>query len=316
MQANLFATNHRVFDAIIIGGGPAGINCALELSYCGVDCLLINSSELIGGQLFEIGEELVNFAGGYFKDGASLAKTMQKLAEKARINVLVGVATKIDAEKKTVSVNGDVYQGRTLLLCTGYRLKKLDLPGVSLFRDEIFYRDETAVTEYAGCRVAVLGGGDNALLKALSLATAVEQVFLLNRTNHWRARRSYLEKAQSEPRIEIIQNTDLVSLSGASHLNEIRLADKSTGRFRNVAVDKIFVKIGYAPNTEAFVGQVEMDKSGHIIIDESGQTSVKGVFCAGDIVANSVPRIATACGTGSTAAQSMQIFLGSRLSPE
>lgn len=315
MQANLFTTNHRTFDAIIIGGGPAGINCALELSYCGVDCLVIHDGQALGGQLLEIGEEIQNFAGGHFKNGAALAKTLQKQAETAKIHLLLGrTADKIDSQKKTVSVGDEVYQAGAILLCTGYRLKKLDLPGVSLFQQDILYRDDTQPSNYQGSRVAVLGSGDNALLKSIALAAYAEQVFLLNRSTHWRARSEYLKNARSQPRLEIIENTELQSLSGQAKLSGARLVDKSTNRIRNLSIDKIFVKIGYAPNTESFRGQVAMNETGHIITDRQGATSVKGIFAAGDLEALSLPRIATACGGGSIAAQSIMLYLGKRLS--
>ena len=317
LQANLFATNHKTFNAIIIGGGPAGVNCALELNYCGVDCLIVDKEEQIGGQLWQIGEEIENFAGGNFKNGAAMAQSMHKQIAKtgSQVSLLLGrTVESIDAQRLTVTVAGDVYQSKTILLASGYRLKKMNLPGVNLFQQDIIYRDEQPVSVYAGSRVAVLGGGDNALLKSLDLAEAAEQVFLLNRSRVFRARGEFLTRAKLHPRIEIIENTELESLSGTSKLNGARLIDKSTSRIRNLSVDKIFVKIGYTPNTESFRGQIDMDETGHIITDNLGACSVAGVFAAGDIIAGSCPRIATACGGGAIAAQSIMLSLGRRLS--
>ena len=317
MQPNLFATNHKIFDAIIVGGGPAGINCALELSYCNVECLIVDGSERLGGQLWQIGEEILNFAGGHFKNGSSMARSMQKQVDdcQSKISMLLGrTVESIDAPKKTVLVGDEVYQAKTILLASGYRLRRLSLPGMSMFQADILYRDDQSTSVYAGKRVAVLGGGDNALMKSLSLAQSAEQVFLLNRSKRWRARKEFFDQASRHPRIEIIENTDLESLSGQAKLTGAKLTDKATGRIRNVAIDKIFVKIGFAPNTESFRGQVDMDSSGHIITDSNGQSSVAGVFAAGDIVAGGCPRIATACGGGAIAAQSMMLNLGSRLS--
>ncbi len=147
MQENLFATNHKVFDAIIVGGGPAGINCALELKYCGVECLLVNNDQQLGGQLLQIGEEIINVAGRSFKNGPAMAKRMHRQVQDpntpsnpsnpnvSKIKLLLGRSVdSIDAKKMTISISEDVYQTRVILLCTGYRLKKLGMPGISKFK--------------------------------------------------------------------------------------------------------------------------------------------------------------------------------------
>ncbi len=291
------------------------MSCALELSYCDVECLVIHDSERLGGQLWQISDQLLNLASGYFKDGASLAQSMQKLLEKTQIRLLLSHnVSSVDAENKTVMVNSELYRAKTILLATGYRFKRIDLPGASLFQKDIFYGHDSPVSGVVKKRLAVLGGGDNAVMKALALSDLAEQVFLLNHSNHWRSRAKDLEVARLNKRIEIIENTELESLSGVDSLSGARLIDRNTGRFRNIAVDALFVNIGYAPNTELVRHQIAVDDTGHIVTDRWGRCSVSKIYAAGDIVAEGGARIATAFGSGSKAAMAIQLDLGLRLS--
>ena len=160
-----------------------------------------------------------------------------------------------------------------------------------------------------------MGGGDNALMKALDLAKVAQHVYLINRTNKWRARSAFLDAAKSDNKIEILENTEIKSLSGESRLSGAVVVSKLDAVQRNLSLEKLFVKVGYSPNTEPFKGQVAMSESGYLIVDKGRQTNVTGIFAAGDIVAESCPRVATACGDGAMAAESMQIYLGKRLTP-
>ncbi|HEY9758074.1 MAG TPA: NAD(P)/FAD-dependent oxidoreductase [Oculatellaceae cyanobacterium] len=326
LQASLFASNHKVFDVIIIGGGPAGISCALELSFCNVESVLVDRAERWGGQLFEVYSPLDNFAAGYLSDGEILAKKLQEqlaAPQNAKILPLQGRNVQsIEAEKLHVSVDGEIYKARALVLCTGYRVRKLSVPGVSQFQTDIVYRQRTKANSGEKSsssapvrltRIAVLGSGDNAVTTALELSGNADQVYLINRAKGWRSRSEHLELARSNTKIEIIENADLISLTGATKLTGAHLVDKASGRIRNLSFDKLYVRIGYQPNTEMFKNQVEMNETGHIITDRLGATSTKGVFAAGDIVAGSVARVATACGSGATAAESVMLYLGKRL---
>jgi thioredoxin reductase (NADPH) len=315
---NLFNSNAQVFDAIIIGGGPAGISCALELTYCKINCLLVEKNRELGGQLLGI-REVANFAAGYFKDGTVLARNMTRLAENMKLNLLLEHAVErieISQGTKVILINGEKYLAKSIVIATGVRLKMLELPGLSLVADDVLYRDQSAPEQFSNMRVAIIGGGDNALDKALELAQTAGQVFLVNRSNRWRCRLDLLQAARQNARIEILENVAVESLSGVGRLRSACLIDKSTGRIRNLSVDKLFIKIGYAPNTEALRGQIALDSDGYIQANSFGETSVPGVFAAGDVVSGVVPRIATACGTGSTVASALQLHLGARQQSE
>jgi thioredoxin reductase len=327
LQANLFATNHRVFDAIIIGGGPAGISCALELNFCNVEALLVDRAQRWGGQLFDVYGPLDNFAAGPVGDGEALARKLQKqlaAPQNSKILQLQGRnVERVDLEKLQLSIDGEIYKANALVLCTGYRVRKLSVPGVSQFQEDIVYRERmqsnnaTKVEQPEAtrpARLAVIGGGDNAVATVVELAEKGNQVYLINRSTRWRARAEYLQQARSRPGIEIVENADLVSLTGATKLTGAHLVDKTSGRVRNLSFEKLYVKIGYEPNTEIFKNQVELDDSGHIVTSRLGATSAQGVFAAGDIVSGNVARVATACGTGAAAAEAVMLYLKKRLS--
>jgi thioredoxin reductase len=319
VQTNLFATNHKVFDAIIVGGGPAGIACALELSFCNVQSLLIDKGSRLGGQLLDIKCELMNFAAGNFKSGLELAAVLQKqVTARQHANILrlqERTVTGIEPGQPELSVlvDGDVYKTRTIVLCTGYRVRRLTIPGTAQFQDDIFYAENAHTHSPQPDRVAVLGSGDSALVAALALAPKAERVYLLNRSKRWRTRSEFLEQARNHAHIEIIENVDLLSLTGTAKMTGAHLSDKTTNRVRNLSFARLFVKIGYAPNTEIFKNQIELNDTGHVQVDGKGRTNVAGIFAAGDIIPAELPRVATACGSGAVAAQSVMFYLGKRL---
>ncbi len=315
MQSQNSKIAGKIYDAIIIGGGPAGISCALELTYCEVECLVICRDERIGGQLWSMGD-LSNFAGGHFPNGGLLARQMEELTEQTRIEIVKRTTVdKIDAEKKLVLCGEQTLSARAILISTGLRLKQIELPNSSQLKKDIFYRDDKDLSGSANLEVAVIGGGDNALMKALDLAEVARHVYLLNRTNKWRARSAFLDAAKKNNKIEILENIEVRTLSGQSKLSGATVVSKLDGAQRNLTFEKLFVKIGYAPNTEPFKGAIAMNESGYLVVDRSRQTSVPGIYAAGDIISDSCPRVATACGDGSMAAESMQIYLGRRLTP-
>jgi thioredoxin reductase (NADPH) len=303
----------KLYDAIIIGGGPAGISCALELTYCEVECLVICRDQRIGGQLWDVGN-LFNFAGGYFQNGGLLAQQMDELTRQTKIEIMRGkTVDRIDAEKKLVFCGEQTFAARSILISTGLRLKQVELPNSSNLNQEIIYRDDKDLSGCINLQVAVLGGGDNALMKALDLASVARHVYLINRSNKWRTRSAFLDAARKDKNIEILENTEIKNLSGESRLNGATVVSNLDGVERDVSFEKLFVKVGYSPNTEAFKGQVEMDESGYLIVDRGRQANMPGIFAAGDIIADGCPRVATACGDGAIAAESMQIYLGKRL---
>lgn len=310
-------SNHTsMHDAIIIGGGPAGISCALELSYCGVKCLVICRDGRLGGQLWDMSGELVNFAGGYFQSASALAEQMEALA--ARTDILIEKNTavdRIDAKKKIIYCGEREFKAKTILLSTGLRLKRMEFAGTENFKQAIIYRDDKDLAGYKGLSVAVLGGGDNALMKALDLAKVAQKVYLINRSKHWRARTAFLEEAKGSTCIEILEKTEIEKLHGDSTLKSAKLINRLDGVEKTVEIDRLFVKIGYSPNTEPFKGQIAMTESGYLIADGRRQTSEAAIFAAGDILAETCPRVATACGDGSLAAESILIHLGKRLTP-
>ncbi len=303
-------SNHRLFDTIVVGGGPAGLSCALELSMARVECLVLERHNTTGGQLHEMPSEVTDFAAGYYKDGSILARNLADLCSRTNLKVAVtrGVE-KFDLAGKKVHTNGEEYRAKTILLATGNRLKRLDIPGASTFTEDILYRNYDPPERFAKMRVAVVGGGDNAAMQALDLAKAADQVYLIHRSDQWSARPDLVKEIRANNRIEVFEHTEVDTISGSGRINSLHLTSKQTKRVRNIAVDKLFVKIGYTPNTEPFRDQVECDKDGHVIVNGDLATSASCVFAAGDIVSGGYPRIATAMGSGVLAARGIIAYL-------
>jgi thioredoxin reductase (NADPH) len=255
--------------------------------------------------LHQIKSEIINFAAGYFKDGTILARNLADLSSRTNLKVALGrTVEKFDLSAKKIYANGEEYKAKTILLATGNRLKRLDIPGASTFSEDILYKSYETPETFTKMRVAVVGGGDNAAIKALELATAAEQVYLIHRSDSWKARPDLVREIKSNNRIEVFEHTEVDTISGSSRsINSLHLTSKQTKRVRNITVDKLFVKIGYAPNTEPFKDQVECDKEGYVIVNNALATSVPSVYAAGDVISGGMPRIASAMGTGVIAAR-------------
>ncbi len=306
-------TNHA---AIILGGGPAGVSCALELADSMVDYLLIERRERLGGQLPEIPSAIPNFAGGRFDNGEALRANLEEAAAAANINCLMNRSvTAVDLKGKEVMVGGDVFAAQTMVLATGHRFARLGLPGEDSLKPDVSYRPEPPLEHFQGKNVAVVGGGDSAALATLALAPLCPRVYLIHRSDRLRARPDLLRQIESAANIEIRLNTTVESLSAASDDGCARLSGIAVRHHQSLEISKLdvtrlCVRIGYTPNTELFAGQLEMTEKGYLRIGQDCSTSAAGIFAAGDIAAPGYDRIAAAIGHGATAAQSVRRFLG------
>lgn len=297
-------------DTIIIGAGPAGISCALECVENRVETLVLERHSRIGGQLPAIPSPITNFSGGTYSNGSAFRNALEKTARKV-LNGVVRTAVdvrKVDLAGKTIETDRGLLEGRTIVIATGYRVRELPLDLPDEHQSAILYKSSVHEEELRGRSVAIVGGGDSALLTALDLADSCREIHLLVRGDRFRARPDVLEKVMQSDRISVYLKTAIVGTQGDGRLESIELTGP-TGRFE-IDCDKVIVKIGYSPNTELFRGQLDMDDTGHIKIDSYGETTADGVFAAGDIVHNGYDRIAFANGSGVVAAKGVRRALG------
>lgn len=299
-----------LYDAVIIGGGPGGISCALELHDSKLSYVLLERRNKLGGQLVEIDNTIRNYAADFFENGEELRVRLCELAERLKLNCLLNHDVQTtDLRKRIILSEGKQIKARTIVLATGSRIRKLSMQEAKQFQECIIYKVETNKEHLSNHSTAVVGGSDNALMDSIWLSQYCPKVYVICRSRQLKARHDVIRDAINNPRITILLESEIESLVGQSELNEIRVA-LANGEHKNIEVSRLVVKIGYAPNTEPFLGQVNTTEDGHIIVDNSCATSIEGVFAIGDIVAGTYPRIAIAVGQGMVAATAIRKYLG------
>jgi thioredoxin reductase (NADPH) len=307
-------TGEEQHDVVIVGGGLAGVNCALECFDIQLDTVLVEAGATLGGQLPEILHSVRNVAAGRFTNGRALQRSLLDSAEILGDRVrLSHPVTTADMEGRAIEVDGARLSGRALVIATGTRKQYLDAAPDGAFGGDITYQLEPVLDSFAGRDVvAVIGGGDSGTLDALELARRGSSVKLIHRSQELKARQDILHQLRDQPRIQEVPGWELESAHGAERLEKLVLVRPSTGERQEIAVQGLVVKIARAPNTELFEGQIELDRAGAVIVDRELRASRAGIFAVGDVVAGAYARVAAALGQGSLAARSVLHYLQGR----
>jgi thioredoxin reductase (NADPH) len=296
----------HIYDAIIVGAGPAGISCALECIESALDVIVLDRSERIGGQLSSIPGPLQNFSAGLYASGDALRNEMEKVASIAlpqRIMTGLNVES-FKLSERTLQTNQGTLKARTIFLATGYRVRELDIKLSAGFEKNIYYHSGSFKKELANKKLIVVGSGDSAMFTALDMAEICPDIKVLVRGATVKARPDVMARIEAHPRITVLLNTSLKALKGSPNLQSVVVANPD-GESK-LPCDELIAKLGYVPNTEAFIDQLKSDTRGHVIVDQSFATSIEGVFAGGDIVQPGYDRIAFASGSGMMAAKSMR----------
>ena len=300
----------RIYDVIVIGGGPAGYTAALYAVRSGLSVLVLEKLSP-GGQMTNT-DQIDNYPG--FPEGIGgfeLGERMQKGA------LRFGAENQF-AEVKSVELSGPVkavrtrkkeFKARAVILATGAYPRKTGIEGEERLAgrgiaycaacDGMFYKDKT---------VAVYGGGNTAVEDALLLSRICAKVYLIHRRDALRAAKVY-QDALFGSSVELIWNSRVTGFLADKRLTCVVLTDTGTGEKRELSLDGLFVSIGRIPDTKLFEGQVSMDEAGYLIADESTCTSVPGVFAAGDARTKKLRQVITAAADGAMAAWSAEQYL-------
>ncbi len=307
------ATTRKPYQMIIVGAGPAGLTAGLYAARARLDVLLVEKG-VAGGQVL-VTDWVDNYPG--FPEGIGGFELMEKMSshcDRFGLERLTGEVVSMELAQpiKTLTlVNGTSLQAQTVILCTGAHPKKLHVPGEQEFAgkgvsycatcDGPFYRDQ---------EIAVVGGGNTAIQEALHLTKFASRVTVIHRRDQLRATKILQEKAFAHDKIDFIWNGQVTAIQGNDQgVNRLEVTFRDGSR-RHLAVTGIFILIGVQPNNAMLsLDQLQTDEGGFVVTDAEMQTSVEGVFAAGDLRAKRTRQIINAAGEGATAELSAEHYL-------
>ncbi len=302
------------YDAVVIGGGPAGITAALYLARSDVSVLLVEKLSP-GGQMLmtHLIENYPGFPEGI--EGWKLADLMaahlghyavDRIGDEVRAIETVG-------DVHRVTVGGETIEATAVVLCTGARYKRVGIPGEQEFAGRgVSYCALCDGNFFRGQTVAVIGGGNSALEESLYLSRLVKKLYLIHRRDDFRGQKCYQDRCSVSPVIEILRSTVVCSISGGDSVTGIEVRDVKSGECHTIPVDGVFVFVGFEPQGDFYPDGLERDGGGFIKTDEEMRTSIPGIFAAGDIRSKSCRQVATAVGDGASAAHAAYAYISSR----
>ena len=304
----------KIYDMLILGGGPGGYTAALYAARAGLQAAVLERLSP-GGQM-ALTSEIENYPGfPEGVDGFELGMKFQAQAERfgAVTEYAEVKALDLKAEPKVVETSEGEFLARTVVIATGAGPRKLSLPNEDRLTgrgvhycahcDGMFYRDKV---------VAIVGGGNSAAAEAAFLARVAKKVILIHRRDTLRATKVYHEPLRKLQNLEFRWNSAVTELVGDGRLSAIRVKDLRSGQEEEVAIDGLFVSIGRKPSTQLVEGQLELENS-YIIAGESTETSIPGVYAVGDVRTKTLRQIITAAADGANAAAAAEEYLSKML---
>lgn len=297
------------FDVLVVGGGPAGAAAAIYAARKGIRTGV--AAERFGGQVLDT-MAIENFISVQYTEGPKLAAALEQHVREYEVDIMnLQRATKLvpagaDGLVEVQLENGASLKSKSVILSTGARWRQMNVPGEDAYRNKgVAYCPHCDGPLFKGKRVAVIGGGNSGVEAAIDLAGIVSHVTVFEFDSKLRADQVLQAKLHSLPNVTVVLNAQTTEVLGdGQKVTGLVYTDRVGGDSHRVELEGIFVQIGLLPNTEWLRGTVELSPRGEIVIDERGQTSVPGVFAAGDCTTVPYKQIIIAMGAGSTAALS------------
>jgi thioredoxin reductase (NADPH) len=300
------------YDLLIVGGGLAGLTAAMYGARLGVRTCVIEQM-MAGGQIVNV-EKIENFPG--FPQGVAgfdLGPMVQEQAEAAGAEFVMDTAIRLslDGERRIVRCEGTELGARAVIIAGGSSLRTLGIPGEAEFVGKgVSHCASCDAPFFVGKNVCVVGGGDSALDEAAVLAAQVGRVIVVHRGPEFSAQRVAIERLNTFSNVEPLFDTELLEIVGGETVSSVKL--RSDGATRDQEVAGVFIFVGLEPNTAWLRDVLELDSAGHVVVDAHLQTSVPGVYAAGDIRQSSSRQLVAAAGDGASAAIFAAQYLRSR----
>ena len=293
------------FDAVILGGGPAGLSAGIYMARSNAKTAIIDIS-MLGGQPSNY-LELENYPGFPIIGGYDLMEKFEEHADKFGVEKFPMQEIKsvdlLSNPKVIETIEGDTFKAKTVIIACGAQPKKLGVNGEEEFVgrgvsycavcDGAFYQDKT---------VAVVGGGNDAVEEGMYLTKFAKKVYLIHRRDELRADKIVQDRAFANEKMEFVWDSVVKEVQGADTVNNLVIENVKTGEISDLSVDGVFPYIGFSPNITDINGQVEQDPNGFIITDETMKTSVDGVYAIGDVRKTPLRQVITAAADGAIGA--------------
>ncbi|OPY21065.1 MAG: Sulfide dehydrogenase subunit alpha precursor [Methanomethylovorans sp. PtaU1.Bin093] len=297
-----------MYDLIIIGGGPAGLTAGIYAVRYGMDTVVLEKN-VLPGQIAAT-DMVENYTGFTAISGPELMQRFKEHAETVGVKIESAEVSSIISEdgKKVVVTDSGTLESKTVIIATGANPKKLGIPGEKEFMGKgVSYCATCDAPFYKGKTVIVVGGGESALTDALILSNVVKKVYIIHRRDKLRASRILQERVSRKPNIEIVWDTVPEEIQGKTGVENVILRNLKTRDVYTLQVDGVFVYIGIRPGTE-FI-DVKKNSSGFILTNEKLETSIPGIYAAGDCRDTSIWQVVTAVADGAVAAVSAHEYI-------
>jgi len=302
---------NRIYDMVIIGGGPGGYTAALYAARAGLNVVVLEKLSA-GGQM-ALTSQIDNYPGfDQGIDGFTLGMQMQSGAERFGAVTEYAEVYSVDlkAQPKRIETSEGIFYGRSVVIATGANPRKLGIDNEqALIGRGVNYCAHCDGMFYRGKTVVVVGGGNSAAGDILHLSRIARKVIVVHRRDTLRATKIYHQPLQEAQNVEFVWNSTVSQLHAEEKLNAVSVRNVHSGEERRIPCDGIFVSIGRAPNTELVKGQLELDNAGYIVAGESTETSIPGVYAVGDVRTKQLRQVITAASDGAVAASSAEHFL-------
>jgi thioredoxin reductase (NADPH) len=294
-----------MLDVLIIGAGPAGLSAARWCDELGLDTLVLEQSEEVGGQLLSVHNPIENYLGLRAASGRELRDLFVEQTKDCDFDLWTQVEIAgVDLKAKRVLLrSGEEINAIAIIIATGLRRRKLGIPGEDEFMGRGMIESSADRQAFAGKDVCVIGGGDAAAENALLLAEVCPTVTLVHRGEKLRARREFTEQLHTSHCITVFPESVVHRIIGHEQVEAVEIERAGAIKPFQMAVQGVIVRIGFQPNTDLFSDQLKLDDRGYVIISSEQESSLDNVFAVGDVAHPLSPTISSAVGGGATAAK-------------